>query len=119
MRSPPLPDIELPEYEKMREKLFLSEWEVYEKELEQAQLGVTHSRIQVELGFILQGGTCQILNFATNTRQSNNVQGTELNWGEHRTEKVYTRRWGHRTYFLNRVSTKGGGGTPHIKTGSH
>ena len=30
----------------------------------QAQLGVPHSRIQVELGFILQTGTCQILNFA-------------------------------------------------------
>ena len=25
--------------------------------------------------------TCQILNFATNPRQSNSVQGTELNWG--------------------------------------
>ena len=30
----------------------------------QAQLGVPHSRIQVELGFILQAWTCQILNFA-------------------------------------------------------
>ena len=28
------------------------------------QLGVPHSRIQVELGFILQAETCQILNFA-------------------------------------------------------
>ena len=33
-------------------------------ELKQAQLGVPHSRIQVELGFILQDVTCQILNFA-------------------------------------------------------
>ena len=30
----------------------------------QAQLGVPHSRKQVELGFILQAGTWQILNFA-------------------------------------------------------
>ena len=47
----------------------------------QAQLGVPHSRIQVELGFILQSGTSQILNFAQNPRQSQSVQGTELNWG--------------------------------------
>ena len=40
-----------------------------------------HSRIQVELGFILQAGTCQILNFAQNPRQSQGVQGTELNFG--------------------------------------
>ena len=46
-----------------------------------AQLGVPHSRIQVELGYILQAGTCQILNFAHNTRQSQSVQGTELYWG--------------------------------------
>ena len=37
-----------------------------------------HSKIQVELGLILQAGTCQILNFAQNPSQS--VQGTELNW---------------------------------------
>ena len=70
----------------------------------QAQLGVSHSRIQVELGFILQAGTCQILNFAQNLRQSQSVQGTELNWGRgtpHR-ESVY-REGGHCTYFLNRV----------------
>ena len=36
----------------------------------QAQLEVPYSRIQVELGFILQAGTCQILNFAWNPRQS-------------------------------------------------
>ena len=60
----------------------------------QAQLGVPHSRIQVELGFILQAGTCQILNFAQSPRQSQSVQGTELNWGwgGHCTEKVYTGR---------------------------
>ena len=29
--------------------------------VKQAQLGVPHSRIQVELAFILQAGTCQIL----------------------------------------------------------
>ena len=73
----------------------------------QAQLGVPHSRIQVELGFILQAGTCKILNFAQNPRQSQNVQ--ELNWGGgHRTEKAYTGREGHRTYFLNRVPIWGG-----------
>ena len=49
-----------------------------------------HSRIQVELGFILQAGTCQILNLAQNPRQSQSVQGTELNWRGHHTEKVYT-----------------------------
>ena len=42
----------------------------------QAQLGVPDSRIQVELGFILQAGTGQILNFAQNPRHS--VQGTEI-----------------------------------------
>ena len=71
----------------------------FEKRVKQAQLEVPHSRIQVELGFILQSRTCQILNFAQNPRQSQSVQGTELNLGGgHRTEKVYT----------------GGGGTPHI-----
>ena len=64
----------------------------------QAQLGVPHSRIQVELGFILQAGTCQILNFNQNPRQSQSVQCTELNWrGGHRTDKCIP-----------------GGGTPHI-----
>ena len=47
----------------------------------QAQLGVPHSRIQVELGFILQAGTCLILNFAQNPRQSQIVQGKEMNLG--------------------------------------
>ena len=42
----------------------------------QAQLGAPHLRIQVELGFILQTGTCQILNFAQNPRQSQNCGGT-------------------------------------------
>ena len=82
--------------------------------LKQAQLGVPHSGIQVELGLILQAGTCQSLNFAQNPRQSQSVQGTELNWGwggaPHR-KSVY-REGGHRTYFLNRVPI--GGGTPHI-----
>ena len=39
----------------------------------QAQLGVPHSRKQIELGFILQAGTCLILNFAQNPRQSQSV----------------------------------------------
>ena len=62
--------------------------------LKQAQLGVPHSRMQVELGFILKAETCQILNFDQNPRQSQSVQGTELNLGGggHRTEKVYTGR---------------------------
>ena len=47
----------------------------------QVQLGVPHSRIQVEFGFILQAGTFQILNFAQNPRQSQSVQSTALNWG--------------------------------------
>ena len=57
-----------------------------------------HSRIQVELGFILQAGTSQILNFTQNPRQSQSVQGSELNWGGGTAQK------------------KGipGGGTPHI-----
>ena len=94
---------------------------------EQAQLGVPHSRIQVELGFILQAGTCQILNFAQNPRQSQSVQGTELNWGEgtpHRksvyreggtphifSEQGTNKGWGHCTYFLNRANK--GGDTAH------
>ena len=40
-----------------------------------------HLRIQVELGFILQAGTSQFLNFAQNPRQSQSVQGRELNLG--------------------------------------
>ena len=65
---------------------------------EQAQLGVPHSRIQVELGFILQAGTSQILNFVQNPRQSQSVQGTELNWGGDTAQKKCIP----------------GGGTPHI-----
>jgi len=76
---------------------------------------VPNSRIQAELGFILQAGICKILNFAQNPIQNQSVQGTELNWGGHRREKVYSGRGGHRTYFLNRGQY---GGTPHIKTGS-
>ena len=53
---------------------------LHNKIQEQAQLGMPNSRIPVELGFILQAGICQILNFAQNPRQSQSVQGTELNW---------------------------------------
>ena len=68
------------------------------KKTKQAQLGVPNSRIQVELDFILQAGTCQILNFAQNPRQSQSVQGTELNWeGTSHRKSVYQE-----------------GGTPHI-----
>ena len=68
----------------------------------QAQLGVPHSEIQVELGFILQAGTCQILNFVQNPRQSQSVQGTELNWGEGDTvqKKCIPGRWDTAHTFL-------------------
>ena len=52
-----------------------------DKRKKQAQLGMPHSRIQIEFGFLLQAGTCHILNFAQNPRQSQRVKGTELNWG--------------------------------------
>ena len=70
-----------------------------EKENKQAQLGVPHSRIPVELGFIMKAGICQILNFAQNPRQSQSVQGTELNWGKDTAQKK---------------CIPGGGDTPHI-----
>ena len=88
-------------------------------------------RIQVELGFILQAETYQIINFAQNPRQSQSVQGTELNrvgtphrksvYREGGTPHIFSEQGanrkggGHRTYFLNRGPI---GGTPHIKTGS-
>ena len=76
-----------------------------------------NSRIQVELDFILQAGTRQILNFAQNPRQSQRVQGTKLNWrGEAPHRKVYTGSTGHRTYFLNRCPI--GGGHPTSKQAS-
>ena len=61
--------------------------------------------MQVELGFILQAGTCQILNFAQNPRQSQNVQDTELNWE------------GGTPHILSEQGANTGW-TPHIKTGS-
>ena len=71
----------------------------------QAQLGVPHSRIQVELGFILQSLTSQILNFAHNPRQSQSVQVREINLGgRHRTKKVFTERGGHGTCFFEEVT---------------
>ena len=88
-------------------------WVGYGKSWKQAQLGVPHSRIQVELDFILQAGICQILNFAQNSRHSEIVQGTEINWGGTPHKKMYTGRWGHRTYFLNRVPIGGVGDTAH------
>ena len=61
----------------------------------QAQLGVPHSRIQVELGFILQAGTCQILNFVQNPRQTQSVQSTELNFfGGDTAQKKCVSGWG-------------------------
>ena len=76
-----------------------------------------HSRIQVDLGCILQAGTCQILNFAQHPRQSQSVQGTELNLGGgHRTEEVYTGGGGTPHIFSEQGANRGGGGTLHIKT---
>ena len=40
------------------------------KGVKQAQPGVPHSRRQLELGFILQAGTCQILSLTENPRWS-------------------------------------------------
>ena len=69
-------------------------WNRLKKSVQQAQLGVPHSRIQVELGLIMQAGTCQIFNLAQNPRQSQSVRGTEVNQGGggHGTEKVYPGR---------------------------
>ena len=61
-------------------------------------------RIQVELGFILQAGTCQILNFPKNPRQSQSG-------GKHRTEKSYTGRGDTAHTLLTRVTHEVG--TPH------
>ena len=52
----------------------------------QDQLGVPHSRIQVDLGF--------------KTEPKFSRHKTELEGG-HRTEKLYSRRGGHRTYLPN------------------
>ena len=62
------------------EKFHCFKWTYLNLIIKQAQLGVPHLRIKVELGFILHAGACQILNFAQNPRQSQSVQGTELNW---------------------------------------
>ena len=72
-----------------------------------------HSTIQVELGFILQAGTCEILNFAQNPRQNQSVQVTELNWGVYRKSVYQEGRTPH--IFSEQGANRGG--TPHIKTG--
>ena len=84
-----------------------------EIEMKQAQLGVPHSRIQVELGCILQAGTCQILNFAQNPRQSQSVQGTELNWwwGTPHRKSVYQE--GGTPYIFSEQGANRGGDTAH------
>ena len=75
----------------------------------QAQLGVPHSRIQVELGFILQAGTSQILNFAQNPRQSQSVQGREINLGgETPYRKSVYREGGTRHIFSEQDAISGG-----------
>ena len=75
-----------------------------------------HSRIQVELGFYLQAGTCQILNFAQNPRQSQGAQGTELNWRGDTAQKKCILGGGTPHKFSEQCANMGG--TPHIKTGS-
>ena len=82
-------------------------------------------RIQVELGFILQAASCQILNFAQNPRQNQRGKGTELHLGggtQHR--KIYAHTFlvwgtigmrkktywkgGHCTYFVDGGNNWGG-----------
>ena len=60
----------------MNLKFYLSPFQTIPQDeyLVHAQLRVPHSRIQVELCFILQAGTCQILNFAQNPTQSQSIQ---------------------------------------------
>ena len=81
----------------------------------QAQLGVPHSRIQVELGFILQAGTCQILNFAKNPSQSQS--GKNYIGGDTAQKKRLLRGGGHRTYFVDEGNTWGGDTAQHRKMG--
>ena len=81
------------------------------KEHRQAQLGVPNSRKQVELGFILQAGTSQILNFAQNPRQSQSVQGTELNWGGGTAQKKCIPEGGTPHKFSEQGANRGGGTT--------
>ena len=71
-----------------------------------------HSRIQGELGLILKAGTCQILNFAQNPRQSQIVQGTELNGGGTPHRKSGNQEGGTPHIFSEQVANRGG--TPHI-----
>ena len=41
----------------------------------------------------------------------------KLHWGGHRTEKMYTGRGGHRTYFVDESNTWGGDTAQHRKMG--
>ena len=82
------------------------------KEHRQAQLGVPNSRKQVELGFILQAGTSQILNFAQNPRQSQSVRGAELNGGGAPHRKSVYREGGTPHIFSEQGANRGE--TPHI-----
>ena len=62
-----------------------------------------HSKIQVELDFILQAGTCQIINFAQNPRQCQSVQGTELKGREDTTQKNIYRDTVLDVYFYHSI----------------
>ena len=80
----------------------------------QAQLGVPHSRIQVEveLRFILQAVSYQILDFAQNQRQNQRGKGTELHLGgvTPPIKNIYTY-----TYFID-VGNNWGGEWGHFTT---
>ena len=74
-----------------------------------------HLRIQVELGFILQAGTSQFLNFAQNPRQSQSVQGTELNLegGTSHRKSVYREGGTPHIFSEQGANREGGGDTAH------
>ena len=62
--------------------------------MKQAQLGVTHSEMQMELKrqLSLQGGTLHIINFAKIPRRSQMWQRHITTWGGTAKKKTYTGR---------------------------
>ena len=103
--------------------LWLVLWPIFNLEdehiIRQAQLGVPHSRIQVELGFILQAWTCQILNFKKNPRQSQwggewDTAFTLLTRVTHGVGTLHNKeRWGGDTVHTLLMGGTIGVGTPH------
>ena len=63
-------------------------------------------------------GTCQILNFAQNPRQSQSVQDTELNLGGGTPHRKSVYREGGTPHIFSEQGANKGGWTPHMKTGS-